>query len=394
MCDSNELASITERANVPVHQNILYETRSAARSATRGHLKVMACLDCGFAFNAAFDGVLMNYGASYESDQTYSPKFTSHVDGLLDLLLNDRGIRDARIVEIGSGKGTFLRALVEAPGSANTGLGFDPTYKGPDVDLDGRLRFVRTFYTEAHQNVEADVAIFRHVLEHVPDPVALLARIRNASEKPLVFMETKDVEWVLRNAVIWDFFYEYCSYFSKRSLSSAFRRAGFSELVSEFMFGGQYLWIEAAVGRATLSRESAPAGEFEDLIMSYKLRELETREHWREMLTNMRESGPIAMWGAGAKGATFTSLFDADASLISCVVDLNPAKQGKFISGSGHAVVAPSELERRGVKHVVLLNPNYRDEVQELLTREHPGVKLTVDNSDLHEKSVALKIES
>lgn len=384
VCSSRRLASVTERPNVPVHQNMLYESRQGARAATRGHLKVMACLDCGFVFNATFDSSLMSYGIGYESDQTYSPKFTSHVAGLVDLLLNKKGIHDTRIVEVGSGKGAFLRALVEAPGAGNSGVGFDPSYVGPDSDLDGRLRFIRSFYTKEHEHIPADLAICRHVIEHVPDPVALLARLRNSSGSPRVFMETKDVKWVLRNAVIWDFFYEYCSYFSQRSLSAAFRRAGFSEVVSEHIFGGQYLWVEAAVGHGKVKENPPGPGVLEDLIMSYKLRENEARARWRDTLASLSGDGPIALWGAGAKGVTFASLFDPDAQLITCVVDLNPAKQGRYVAGSAHPVVAPSELRRLGVRNVILLNPNYRDEVSELLAREALDVNLVTEPEVRH----------
>ncbi len=122
----------------------------------------------------------MSYGVGYDSDQSYSPAFATHVNGLLELLLNEKGIRAARILEVGSGKGTFLRSLVEAPGVQNTGWGFDPSYAGPESDLDGRLRFVRSFYTSEYDHIPANVAICRHVVEHVPDPVALLSEFATA----------------------------------------------------------------------------------------------------------------------------------------------------------------------------------------------------------------------
>ena len=114
VCTSTTLAGITERSSVPVHQNKLYDSQTAARSATRGNLKVVACLTCGFVFNASFDLTLMSYDADYENDQTHSPLFSLHVNTLADRLLNESGVRNSRIVEVGSGKGTFLRTLVEA----------------------------------------------------------------------------------------------------------------------------------------------------------------------------------------------------------------------------------------------------------------------------------------
>ena len=46
---------------------------------------------------------------------------------------------------------------------------------------------------------------------------------------------------------------------------------------------------------------------------------------------------------------------------------MNPNKQGGFIPGSAHPIVAPAELARRGVTAAMLMNPNYREENLALL---------------------------
>ena len=83
---------------------------------------------------------------------------------------------------------------------------------------------------------------------------------------------------------------------------------------------------------------------------------------WRGRLDALGE-GAVAVWGAGAKGVTFAGLVDPDASRIDCVVDINPAKQGRFIPGTGHPIVPPDALAARGVRHVVPMNPAYRAEI-------------------------------
>jgi SAM-dependent methyltransferase len=379
VCSSDNQMGVTTRRNVPVHQNMLYQSRLAARNALRGRLEVVACLACGFVFNATFDAALMSYGAGYESDQSHSPAFTSHVEKLLSDLLNVKSVRDAHILEVGCGKGSFLRSLIESPGSGNTGCGFDPSYVGPESDDDDRLRFVRSFYNEEHVGIRADVVICRHVIEHVPDPVTLLSRVARSSPTARLFMETKDIEWVLRNAVIWDFFYEYCSYFSERSISTALRNAGFGEIASEHIFGGQYLWVEAP-GPAIVGMDDIPMGDsIEQLVLGYARRENEMRARWTDTIEGLSRTGPVALWGAGAKGVTFASLFDPKAERLACVVDMNPAKQGRFIAGSAHSIISPSELKAFGVRNVILLNPNYLEEIDELLRRENLNVNLVVD---------------
>jgi hypothetical protein len=53
--------------------------------------------------------------------------------------------------------------------------------------------------------------------------------------------------------------------------------------------------------------------------------------------------------------------------LIDCVIDVNPRKQGCFIPGTGHPIVAPADLRDRDIRTAVLMNPNYRGENESLL---------------------------
>ena len=378
LCTSPELTLITERPNVPVHQNKLYESSADARAATRGHLKVVACLKCGFVFNAAFDLSLMTYDQTYENDQTHSPAFSAHVDGLAHRLLSDGGVRNSRIVEVGCGKGTFLKSLVQAD-SGTVGWGFDPAYTGPDKAVDGRVEFVRSFYDRAYADLAPDAVVCRHVIEHVPEPAILLAEIRQASIGARVYIETPDVEWILRNSVIWDFFYEHCSYFSPHSFATAFGRAGFRDVKSTLVFGDQYLWVEATTSSSERGAQTYDPGDIAELARSYLRKESEMLARWNDAIESLRKSGPVVLWGAGAKGVTSASLFDPRAEKLSGVVDLNPRKQGRYIAGSGHEIFSPTELKRRGVKSVVLMNPNYLDEIRRLLEAERINVNIVVE---------------
>jgi hypothetical protein len=181
-----------------------------------------------------------------------------------------------------------------------------------------------------------------------------------------VFFETPCVEWILHHRVLWDFFYEHCSLFTATSLSLAFRRAGFAVERVEHIFGGQYLWLEARVADVASPAEQVPA-ETAALANAYGEEVNTLRLHWQTRLQELGLRGKVALWGAAAKGATFANLVDPDCSLINCVVDLNPNKQGGHIPGTGHPIVAPADLPLRRVKSAVLMNPNYRDENLRLL---------------------------
>ena len=369
VCEGQELSPFLQRNQVPVHQNLVVTTQNAARSVTRGVLDLVACEHCGFIFNRAFDLSRLAYGEDYDNTQSCSAYFDDYLDQLVEDLVVRQGLNNCTIVEVGCGKGQFLHKLVSFPDANNKGFGFDPSYVGLDTDLDGQLVFRRCYYDDSCTDVVADVVICRHVIEHVPEPMALLRSVRMAlkqSPHARVFFETPCVDWILRNKVVWDFFYEHCSLFTKESLSAAFVKAGFTVERVEHVFGGQYLWLEARVTDTVLpAAQSQP--ETAALARVYGKDEEHLNRQWRARLSELKACGNIALWGAGAKGATFANLVDPEGLLIECVVDLNPNKQGRYIPGTGHPIVAPAELAQRHVKSAVLMNPNYRVENLRLL---------------------------
>lgn len=373
---------------MPVHQNLVMDNQEAAIDIERGELDIAFCAECGFVFNRAFDPDKLNYNANYENIQTCSPSFSGYVDALVEHLIRDRNIQNCRIVEVGCGKGEFLRKLVTSDGARNSGYGFDPAYVGPAIDLEGRLRFGTRYYDASCATIPADVVICRHVIEHVHEPLHLLRDIHKAlanSDDARVFFETPNVEWILAHQVVWDFFYEHCSYFSPDSLATALSVAGFMVDRIESVFGGQYLWLEATRVTETPTHEHKP-GRVPQLALQFALNEKILVSKWKNRIQELGNSGPVVLWGAGAKGATLANLVDPGRELIAAVVDLNPTKQSRFIPGTGHRIISPEEIASLGIRTAVLMNPNYREEVVAILRDRQLQVTLiALDGAEIYE---------
>ncbi len=354
LCAAPAPPPFLRRSAVPVHQNLMAADAAAARAAPRGSLAMVVCNACGFVFNSDFASGLLRYGPGYDNAQGHSPRFVAHLDAMAAHLVRRRGVRGLRVIEIGCGQGDFLRRLVAA---GNTATGFDPAYDGPARD--GTLRFERRLYGP-DCGEPADVVICRHVIEHVVEPLALLAAIRAAAPAARVFFETPCVAAILRGRVLWDLFYEHCSLFSARTLRDAFARAGFAVRGVRHVFAGQYLWLEAGPGRDAVR---PGAGSLPALARAYGRAEPALLAGWRERLAALAADGRVALWGAGAKGATLTALADPERRHIDCLIDINPAKQGRFVPATAHPILAPAALATRGIRHVVLMNNAYRAEV-------------------------------
>ncbi len=270
VCRYDSLLPFLERHNVPVHQNLLCASQEAARAVKRGDFTLVMCGDCGFTFNRSFEEGLLSYGEQYDNTQTCSPAFEKYVDDIVAHLVEERGVVNKTIVEVGCGKGYFLEKLCVRAG--NRGIGFDPSYVGPENRLDGRLSFVRSFYGLENSDMPADVVVSRHVIEHVPKPMTLLGAVHDAlaaSGHARVYFETPSLDWILENMVVWDFFFEHCSYFTKDTLEYAFERAGFRAEEVREVFGGQYLAYEGRVVAVPEGRRPQIGGTLSEKAKCY-----------------------------------------------------------------------------------------------------------------------------
>ncbi|MBE9554257.1 MAG: hypothetical protein IMF05_12415, partial [Proteobacteria bacterium] len=85
--------------------------------------------------------------------------------------------------------------------------------------------------------------------------------------------------------------------------------------------------------------------------------------NWTDRISDAAGRGGVAIWGAGAKGVTFSLLTDPARESIDCLIDINPGKQGNYVPLTGHAIVSPEQAAARGIRTVIVANPIYADEV-------------------------------
>jgi 2-polyprenyl-3-methyl-5-hydroxy-6-metoxy-1,4-benzoquinol methylase len=343
----DNLATVFTQANVPIFQNKVYPSYEQAITAEKGEVELVQSLISGFVFNKSFKPHIMNYDMHYQNEQANSIVFQEHLDDVLQLLKNF-GIADKKVIEVGCGKGVFFEKML------NDGIecwGFDPTYEGSSK------RIKKEYFDENQKGIDADVIIMRHTLEHITKPFSFLHTIAKANNyKGFLFVEVPTFDWIVNKNAFWDIFYEHCNYFTENSLGCMFEKA----LTGNF-FGGQYIYLWADLSKI---RNTIPANltfkKFETYSFSQKLHE------YKEVLSN---SSSCAIWGAGAKGSTFLNLLDTKKISVRYVIDINPAKQNKFIAGTGHPIYCPDILLKQPVKNILIMNENYSVEIKKQITQ-------------------------
>lgn len=327
---------------LPVFQNRMYDSAAEGRDCPKGDMRLVEDMETGLVRNAAFRPELLDYDAAYQNEQGVSPQFNAHLEAVADLV--EAKIGRAGLIEVGCGKGTFLE-LLSARGAEVTG--FDPTYEGDSP-------VVKREYFSPCLGLHGVGLILRHVLEHIPDPVAFLRQLAEANGgRGLIYIEVPCLDWICNNKSWFDIFYEHVNYFRL----SDFRRMFGRVVHADRAFGGQYLRVIADLSTLrTPRREAADAVRFPDDITT-RLREQ----------TETGGDGDI-VWGGASKGVIFSLLRERAGHPVGRVIDINPAKQGRYLPATGLRVMSPEEglRDAKPGARILVMNPNYLDEIRQM----------------------------
>jgi len=351
---------------LPVFQNRMFPSREAALNCARGDIVLVQDMDTGLIFNQAFQPELMQYDADYQNEQAVSSVFRAHLDDVTEVVR--RHFAGDRLIEVGCGKGYFLEHLADQ-GFDITGL--DPTYEGDNPLV------IKTYFTP-DTGLHADAIILRHVLEHVQDPVAFLERIRVSNGGAgKIYIEVPCFDWICERRAWFDVFYEHVNYFRIQD----FRRMFGQVDEAGHLFGGQYMYVVADL--ATLRKPVMSAADRCDFPADFTA----TLDRYAAAIGADSRGGlpgsRTVVWGGASKGVIFALYMERAGVAIEHVVDINPAKQGRYLAGTGLRVLSPEQMMADlpdGAK-VFVMNGNYLPEIRRMTDNRYSYI--TVDNENL-----------
>ncbi len=341
---------------LPVFQNRMFHTEEAAKNCGKGDVVVVQDLETGLIFNLAFRPEVMKYDDDYQNEQAVSAVFRHHLQSVSAVIL--KHFWQSSLIEIGCGKGYFLERL-QAMGFKITGL--DPSYQGQNPSV------IKEYFSP-EIGLRADGIILRHVLEHIRDPVEFLSRVRDVNGGGgKIYIEVPCFDWICDHRTWFDIFYEHVNYFRL----SDFYRMFSTVYAAGRTFNGQYLWVVADLATVRVpecseaDRIDFPEG-FRDSVDRYAA-ELGTQNR-----SEQEKGGNIAIWGGASKGVLFALYMERAGAKVDMVIDINPAKQGKFLAATGIRVWSPEEAMSRLTSgaNVFVMNSNYLNEIRELTAHQ------------------------
>lgn len=331
--------------NLPVLQNRTFADAVAARASASADMVLVQDEVSGLIFNQVFDAEKLHYDSDYQNEQAHSAEFKKHLNDVERIL--DRHFKGQSLVEVGCGKGYFLEML-SGLGYAITGI--DPAYEGDNSNV------IQAPFTRG-LGLVADAVVLRHVLEHIADPIVFLSDIAAANQGGQIYIEVPCFDWILEHRAWFDVFYEHVNYFRFDDLRRLF---GTVHEVGH-LFGGQYLYIVADLA----SLQLAPSGPVPHLEMPANF--MGSIEHVVQII-QASHGQCSGIWGASSKGVIYSLFLQRAGVTVDQVVDINPAKQGRYLPLSGLRVSSPQEAldALPDGANLFVMNSNYLEEIKRM----------------------------
>jgi len=326
----------------------MFTTQTEALNCVKGDVFLVQDMQTGLIFNRAFKPELLEYGSDYQNEQAISSVFREHLDEVTEIM--QCHFSGKSLIEVGCGKGFFLEHL-----ALN---GFD--IKGVDPAYEGKNPAIIKASFEPNLGISAEAVILRHVLEHIPDPVAFLSAVKKANGGGgNIYIEAPCFDWICKNYAWFDIYYEHVNYFWLQDFYRMFEKV----YEAGYFFGGQYLFVVADL--ATLRCPESTEKEIAEIPVDFASGVHACADIIKNSISNNGAFRQSAVWGGASKGVIFTLFMQRAKAAIDCVIDINPAKQGKYIGGSGLLVYAPEDALKmlEPGSNVFIMNSNYLSEI-------------------------------
>jgi SAM-dependent methyltransferase len=344
-------------------------------------LRVLVCTDCWLVQIEDFADAAELFCADYAYFSSFSTTWLRHAEAYVTAMIRRFRLgSDSLVVEIAANDGYLLQYV---RGSGIPCFGVEPTQNTAEAARARGIEIIEEFFGTrlagmlAGQGRQADLMVANNVLAHVPDINDFVSGFA-ALLKPqgVATFEFPHLQHLMEGSQFDTIYHEHFSYLSLTAVSRIFDRNGLTIFdIEELPTHGGSLRVFAgrkdeaqhpvrsSVG-LLLERESAAGVNGADYYRHLQVNaELIKDEFLAFLLRAKRENKKIIAYGAAAKGNTLLNFAGVRSDFLPCVVDRNPAKQGKYLPGSRIPIVNEQRIVEEHPDYVVILPWNLRDEV-------------------------------
>lgn len=324
--------------------------------------------------------------------------------------MQEHHLHGRRIVEVGCGRGEFLRmwqTLAEDPegaaalardqerdplsGQPNAaplhlvGLEHKPSLvEEANAVADKKYRVYEGFATGDVRYPEGpfDAFVQFNFLEHQPDPCDMLRNIgRNLKPQALGLITVPSFEYILRYNGYYELLRDHIANYTEFTLQKLLQDCGF-ELLSMDLVNRDT--IEAIVRKADPDElsELHYSGRLIDVSAlrdSYDRLSASVNAHIDHLSESRRT---MAIWGASHQGFTLAATTKLGGR-VEYIIDSAPFKQGRFSPASHIPIVAPDYAVAHPVDEILIVAPGYTDEIAGIIReRFDENIRILVLRTD------------
>jgi SAM-dependent methyltransferase len=349
-------------------------------------LRVLVCTDCWLVQTEDYAGADELFSSDYAYFSSFSTTFLEHAQKYIaDMIQRFELDKESYIVEVAANDG-YLLQYAKASGIAC--LGIEPTTSTANVARAKGIEIIEAFFGVAlakelvTQGRQADLTAANNVLAHVPDINDFVGGFATLLKPAGV--STFEFPHLLRMVTENQFdtiYHEHYSYLSLTAVKRIFERNGLSVFDVETLttHGGSLRVYaqrsdtglrKASVNVLNLLESEVKAGMTDpEFYADFQIKADWVKNDFLAFLIEAKRAGKsVEGYGAAAKGNTLMNYAGVRQDLLSYVVDLNPAKQDKFLPGSRIPIVGEKYIRKTQPDYVVIFPWNLRSEIVEQLS--------------------------
>ncbi|MGO8822852.1 MAG: methyltransferase domain-containing protein, partial [Desulfomonilaceae bacterium] len=326
------------------------------------------------------------FAPDYAYFSSFSTSWLDHAERYVSRMVERFGLDSmSHVVEIAANDGYLLQYVKERGISC---LGIEPTASTAAAAREKGIRVVETFFgvelaLELVANGDqADLMVANNVLAHVPN-INDFTRGFSILLKPngCATFEFQHVLRLIEENQFDTIYHEHFSYLSLTATMHIFAENGLTVFdVEELPTHGGSLrvfvqrtdtGVQPVSGNVSevLAQEDIAGIAGAALYTNFQGRAEKIKNDFVAYLIEAKRKGlKVAAYGAAAKGNTLLNFGGVRPDLLPYVVDLNPAKQGKYLPGSRVPIVSADYLRDHLPDIVVILSWNLRAEVMSQLS--------------------------
>jgi hypothetical protein len=359
-----------------------YLTEAALRGPETWYpLRLLVCESCWLVQTEDHAGREQLFDADYAYFSSYSSSWLAHANAYVQAMQERFKLgAQSNVVEVAANDGYLLQYVKQAGIPC---YGIEPTTSTAVAARKLGLEIVERFFGVALARElvaagrSADLTAANNVLAHVPDindfvgGFAILLKAQGVAtfEFPHLLRMVQECQFDTA-------YHEHYSYLSLTAVQRIFASNGLQVFdVQELTTHGGSLRVYAQrvdSGRhalapaveALLARERAAGVGSPGFYAGFQREAERIKRELLEFLLQAKQAGrKVGAYGAAAKGNTLLNFAGVRPDLLPYVVDLNPAKQDKYMPGSRIPIVSEAHLRQDRPDEVLILPWNLRTEI-------------------------------